>query len=99
MIKKVLFVAGCSGVLMGTGLLPPKMDVISNSFSNSCKHRAHGQLDMRYHQVNRSGALQTGVCQSIPEMLPDGRVRLHETWQWTSGDASSGHSVVEEIPG
>jgi hypothetical protein len=60
---------------------------------------AHGRLDMRYHQVNRSGALQTGVCQSIPEMLPDGRVRLHETWQWTSGDASSGHSVVEEIPG
>lgn len=57
----------------------------------------NGCLDMRYHQVNDRGELQTGVCQSVPEMLPDGRIRLHETWQWTSGDSSRGTSVVEEI--
>ncbi len=56
-----------------------------------------GCLDMRYHHVNTQGVLQTGVCRSVPELLPDGRIRLHETWQWTSGDASSGSSVIEEF--
>lgn len=55
-------------------------------------------LDMRYQHINRKGELMTGRCNSIPELLPDGRLRLHETWQWTSGDLSSGRSVVEEIP-
>jgi hypothetical protein len=58
-----------------------------------------GCLDMRYHHVNTDGALQTGICRSVPEILPDGRIRLHETWQWTSGDGSVGASVVEEVPG
>jgi hypothetical protein len=58
---------------------------------------ADGCLDMRYHHVNSSGELMTGVCRSTPEMLPDGRVRLLETWRWTSGDLTSGESVLEEI--
>lgn len=56
-----------------------------------------GNIDMRYHQVNREGELMTGICQSTPEILPDGRIRLHETWQWTSGDCSKGNSVLEEV--
>ena len=52
---------------------------------------------MRYHHVNAAGELMTGVCRSTPELLPDGRVRLHERWQWTSGDGSSGESVIEEV--
>ena len=56
-----------------------------------------GCLDMRYHHVNVQGGLQTGICRSVPEILPDGRIRLHETWQWTSGDGSAGSSVVEEF--
>ena len=54
-------------------------------------------LDMRYEHVNTQGELMTGHCHSTPEHLPDGRIRLHERWQWTSGDNSSGESVVEEI--
>lgn len=57
-----------------------------------------GGLDMRYSHVNAAGALMTGVCRSTPEALPDGRLRLHERWRWTSGDFSEGESVVEEIP-
>jgi len=38
----------------------------------------------------------TGVCRTTPEQLPDGRLRLHETWHWTSGDGSAGSSVLEE---
>lgn len=56
-----------------------------------------GALDMRYHHVNAAGELMTGRCRSIPELLPDGRLRLHERWQWTSGDESSGESVIEEV--
>lgn len=56
-----------------------------------------GNIDMRYHQVNDQGELMTGTCQSKPELLPDGRIRLHETWRWTSGDKSEGSSIIEEI--
>ena len=58
---------------------------------------ANGDLDMRYHHVNTSGELMTGQCLSTAETLDDGRIRLHEKWTWTSGDRSSGESVVEEV--
>ncbi len=58
---------------------------------------ADGCLDMRYQHVNQQGELCTGKCRSTPEVLPDGRYRLHESWQWTSGDGSSGSSIVEEL--
>ena len=58
---------------------------------------AEGNLDARYAHVNESGVLMTGECRTKPEGLPDGRLRLHEEWRWTSGDGSSGRSVVEEI--
>ncbi len=56
-----------------------------------------GALDMRYHHRSPSGALMTGLCRSRLEILPDGRYRLYEDWQWTSGDQSRGTSVIEEI--
>lgn len=56
-----------------------------------------GHIDMRYHQVNLKGELMTGICQSTPEILESGRIRLHEKWQWTSGDESSGESIIEEV--
>lgn len=56
-----------------------------------------GIIDMHYHQINSEGKLMTGVCISKPEILANGKIRLHEEWQWTSGDLSSGQSVVEEV--
>ena len=56
-----------------------------------------GVLDMRYQHINARGELMTGTCRSTPELLPDGRLRLYEKWQWTSGDGSAGESVIEEI--
>lgn len=58
---------------------------------------ADGALDMRYAHVAAGGALRTGMCRSVPETLPDGRLRLHETWQWTGGAQGAGTSTVEEI--
>lgn len=57
----------------------------------------NGQIEMRYHQVNSSGELMTGICRSVPELLPNGKIQLHESWQWTSGDLSLGNSILEEI--
>ena len=56
-----------------------------------------GNIKMRYHQINTAGELMTGFCHSKPEILTDGRLRLHETWQWTSGDGSKGKSILEEV--
>lgn len=56
-----------------------------------------GSIEMRYHQINTKGELMTGICFSKPQILVDGKVRLHENWKWTSGDNSSGTSILEEL--
>ncbi|WP_199750602.1 hypothetical protein [Gynurincola endophyticus] len=56
-----------------------------------------GKIDMRYHQINDKEEIMTGICRSVPEILPDGKIRLHENWVWTSGDFSEGQSIIEEI--
>lgn len=56
-----------------------------------------GTIDMRYHQINENDELMTGICKSKPEILANGKIRLHESWQWTSGDFSKGNSILEEI--
>ncbi len=56
-----------------------------------------GEIEMRYAQINENNEFMTGICISTPEMLPDGKIRLFESWQWTSGDKSKGNSVIEEI--
>lgn len=58
---------------------------------------SNGQLDMRYHHINDEGELMLGKCLSTPELLPDGRLKFKESWQWLSGDLSSGYSEIEEI--
>lgn len=55
-----------------------------------------GNIDMRYHQINKQGELMTGICSSKPELLANGKIRLNETWKWTSGDHSKGQSIIEE---
>ncbi len=56
-----------------------------------------GSLDMRYQHINMEGELKTGTCFARPEKLDDGRIRLYEQWQWTSGDRSEGYSVIEQV--
>ena len=58
---------------------------------------SEGTLDMRYQHMNQQHELMTGHCTSVPEVLGNGKLRLHERWQWTSGDRSSGESVIEEV--
>ncbi|GGQ47215.1 hypothetical protein [Streptomyces flaveolus] len=58
--------------------------------------RAGDRLDFRYVQLRTDGSTSSGHCVSTVVDLPDGRVRLEETWEWESRQGS-GTSVVEEI--
>ena len=57
----------------------------------------NGNIEMHYHQVNDKEEIMTGICKSKPEILENGKIRLHESWEWTSGDKSKGQSILEEI--
>ncbi|MEU4832216.1 hypothetical protein [Streptosporangium sp. NPDC023615] len=56
-----------------------------------------GTLDFAYTMVLDTGAVVSGHCRSTPELLPDGRVLLHETWERFGAHASRGVSLLEEI--
>lgn len=58
---------------------------------------AGGILEMRYQHVDHDGELMTGYCTTTPEILPSGKVRLHERWKWTCGHRGRGRSILEEI--
>lgn len=58
--------------------------------------RSATELDFRYCHVTDDGQTAGGHCHSRIETLRDGRLRLHETWEWESRPGS-GTSVVEEV--
>ena len=55
-----------------------------------------GEPDFDYKHVNVFGAICSGVCRSVPEILARGKIRLLEKWRWMTGDLSEGASVIEE---
>lgn len=57
----------------------------------------NGNINMRYHQINNKGEIMTGICKSKPEILENNKIRLYESWKWTSGDKSKGQSILEEL--
>jgi len=80
-------------------------NILTSNYSGGQIIRGHliglvddqGNIEMRYHQVNKDQKLMTGICFSKPEITENGKIRLHETWQWTSGDKTKGTSILEEI--
>ncbi|MEU6774440.1 hypothetical protein [Streptomyces sp. NPDC046759] len=58
--------------------------------------RQGDRLDFRYVQLKSDGTTAAGHCVSTVVALPDGRVRLEETWEWESG-SGAGTSVVEQL--
>jgi hypothetical protein len=55
-----------------------------------------GSVDFAYTMVTRDDVI-SGRCWSTPEVLPDGRIRLHETFERYGENAERGTSVIEEI--
>jgi hypothetical protein len=58
--------------------------------------RTGDRLDFRYVHLNTSGETAGGRCTSRIVVLPDGRVRMHETWSWESR-SGAGESLIEEL--
>lgn len=56
-----------------------------------------GKIEMCYHQINTKGEILTGICSSVPKFTKNGKIKLYEKWEWTSGDKSTGESVLEEL--
>jgi hypothetical protein len=59
--------------------------------------RSGDQLDFRYAHVTTRGETASGHCRTSIEVLDDGRIRLHESWEWDSR-TGGGTSIVEEFP-
>ncbi len=70
-------------------------DVLYGHIIGKIDNRNH--IETRYHHINSKGDLLTGTCHSVPQILPNGKVMLHEKWKWTCRDNSEGESVLEEI--
>ena len=56
----------------------------------------NGILDFHYHHINKNKQVKIGRCYSVPYILEDGKIELHEEWQWLNGDRSIGVSVITE---
>lgn len=56
-----------------------------------------GRLEMVWQYLNCDGQFVSGTCTSTPEVLSDGRYRLHESWTIDGKDGITGTSVIEEI--
>lgn len=54
------------------------------------------RLSFSYQHINEDCEIRIGKCESLIQILPDGRLRLNEKWQWLDSDQSCGESVVEE---
>ncbi|MFJ9339201.1 hypothetical protein ACIRP0_07890 [Streptomyces sp. NPDC101733] len=57
--------------------------------------RTGDTIEFRYVQLRPDGTTASGHCVSVLVELPDGRLRLEETWTWESQEGS-GTSVVEQ---
>jgi hypothetical protein len=66
------------------------------SLSGTCA--PDGSLDFAYCMVLDDGGIVSGRCRSTPTVLPDDRIRLHETWERYSPRPGRGESAIEEIP-
>lgn len=56
-----------------------------------------GTLEFHYQHLNADIKVRIGKCRSTPEILTNGKIRLHEKWQWLDGDHQIGTSIVEEV--
>ncbi|MCF8715850.1 n-acetylglutamate synthase [Joostella atrarenae] len=80
-------------------------NIITAEYNGGCIIKGHligivdaeNKIDMRYHQVDENNIIRTGSCISTPKVLKNEKIRLHEVWEWTSGDFSSGTSMIEEV--
>ena len=70
-------------------------DILKGSLIGSVSD--NGELDFVYHHMNRDMMIKTGKCHSVPTVMENGKIKLSEQWEWTSGDFSKGESLLVEV--
>lgn len=55
------------------------------------------RLNFRFDQITATGELRSGRGVSQIQDLGDGRLRLRDVWEYTSGASGSGEAVLEEL--
>lgn len=68
--------------------------VVRGSLVGTCG--PDGTLRLAYSQLLADGRTVAGRCTSVPTVLDDGRIRLHEHWERYGEHAGTGVSVIEE---
>ena len=61
------------------------------------KKTTENGFEFTYAHTNVNGENKAGVCKTQVSFSREGKIILNETWQWTSGDKSSGESTLIEI--
>lgn len=56
----------------------------------------NNHIHFTYQHIHKDGGIKIGECNSIIEELPDGRLRMYESWKWLNGTMSQGKSIIEE---
>lgn len=70
-------------------------EVRRGSLAGTCE--PDGTIDFAYCMVRADGRVISGRCVSTPQLLVDGRIRLHETWERYGQHADRGTSYLEEV--
>ena len=70
-------------------------DILKGSLIGSVSD--NGELDFVYHHMNQDMKVKTGKCHSVPTVMENGKIKLSEQWEWTSGDFSKGESLLVEV--
>lgn len=65
-------------------------------FGTICGLIQNDRMEFTYQHINHEGMTKTGKCFTIIKTV-ENKIQLHETWQWTCDDFSTGTSVLEEI--
>lgn len=61
--------------------------------------RKDGSLEFRYNHVNSKSEIRGGKCVSTPKILPDGRIRLYENWQWLDAETTEEAQLLKKCLG
>ncbi len=59
--------------------------------------KEEGKLEFTYQHLNKQGEIKLGKCTSFPHILPDGKLEMHESWQWLGQDQAKGVSILREL--
>jgi len=70
-------------------------DVRRGSLAGTCTD--DGTVTFSYSMVLERGEIVSGRSVNTPQVLDDGRIRLHEAWQRYGDHAESGISYLEEV--